>query len=419
MNPNNIPISKHINKGLPFEFDDWLTKKINPLKRDHTINVYQFYKKFNLEELGFIKAELITQNSELLLRIKKHVLTYPNEWTVSMIKDATLFHLKLFEKLYSLNLALKSSSLQNIFFDNTKPKFSDLTTLTIRDEETLLPLSMNDAGLKNTVNKILLFIELIKQNDYSTIRQILQEPNEFILNKKMHEIFSKNKNLQSSWEASEKIHASQLSNKKSFICQCEYLYNLVVNMKIFSVNNSCLSKDNPLLFNNISNWNQKQKNIYQIITNERPNTVLDINASSGWNSFLAEHEGANVIATDIDESTIDNLYQASKKHNLKILSLFMPFSSLSKNVSCDLVLCPEINNIVSKQNMKLDDIFKILCNVTKKTLVLEFANTKEQNEVNNNLYTIDVTINFGLQYFKTVEILDAHTDSNKLLVFKK
>ena len=97
----------------------------------------------------------------------------------------------------------------------------------------------------------------------------------------------------------------------------------------------------------------------------------------------------------------------------------MPFSSLSKNVSCDLVLCPEINNIVSKQNMKLDDIFKILCNVTKKTLVLEFANKKEQNEVNNNLYTIDITINFGLQYFKTVEILDAHMDSNKLLVFKK
>ncbi|MFA6991533.1 MAG: hypothetical protein WC192_05800, partial [Candidatus Babeliales bacterium] len=129
MNPNNIPISKSINKSLPFELDDWLTKKIDPAKRDHTTNTYQFYKKFNLEELGFIKAELITQNSELLLRIKKHVVTYPNEWTMSMIRDATLFHLNLFEKLYSLNLALKSSSLQNIFFDNTKPKFSYITTL--------------------------------------------------------------------------------------------------------------------------------------------------------------------------------------------------------------------------------------------------------------------------------------------------
>ena len=70
---------------------------------------------------------------------------------MSMIRDAIIFHLNLFEKLYSLNLSLKSASLQNIFFDNTKPKFSDLTTLSVRDEETLMPLSISEADLKNAV----------------------------------------------------------------------------------------------------------------------------------------------------------------------------------------------------------------------------------------------------------------------------
>lgn len=419
LNQNNIYEPKRIYKNTYFEPVDWEIRKIDQAKKDNIINAYQFYKKFNLEDLGFIKAELIRQDSDLLLRIKKHTTTYPNEWTLSMIRDATLFHLTLFEKLYSLNLALKSNSLQNIFFDNTNPKFSDLTTLTIRDEETLLPLSMDDAGLKNTVNKILLVIELTKQADYSTIRKILQETNDFILNKKILSMFSKNKELQAAWVASEKVHAAQLNNKKSFVDQCEYLYNLVTNISIFPIKNSYFSKDNPLLLNNSSNWNQKQKGIYQIITNERPNTVLDINAGSGWNSFLAEREGANVIATDNDEEIIDNLYQEAKNQNLKILSLFMPFSSMSKNISCDLVLCPEVNNIASKHNMKLDDIFRILCNVTNKSLALEFANKKEQNEVNNNSYTIDTIINFGLQYFKTVETLYSCTDSNKLLVFKK
>ncbi|MFH1254265.1 MAG: hypothetical protein V1646_02425 [bacterium] len=419
MNKNNIYEQKHVYKNTYFEPEDWVIRKIEQAKKDHITNVYQFYKKFNLEDLGFIEAELTNQDSELLLRIKKYTLTYPNEWTMSMIRDATLFHLTLFEKLYSLNLALKSSSLQNIFFDNTKPKFSDLTTLTVRDEETLLPLSMNDAGLKNTVNKILLITELIKQNDYSTIRQILQEPNDFILNKKIRDILSKNKSLQSAWEASEKIHSTKLSNKKSFVDQCEYLYNLVISMSIFPIKNSYFSKDDPLLFNNISNWNQKQKNVYQIIKTEHPKTVLDINAGSGWNSFLAAREGASVIATDADELAIDNIYLESKKQNLKILSLFMPFSSMSKNISCDLVLCPEVDAIISKQNMKLDDIFKILCNVTKKTLILDFLSTHDQSELGNNTYPIDITINHALQYFKTVAILDTHMDSNKLLVFKK
>lgn len=419
MNINNNSISKHINKNLPLELDDWLIKKIDPDKKDRLTNVYHFYKKFNLEELGFIKAELINQNNDLFLKIKKYIVSYPNEWTMSMIKDATLFHLTLFEKLYSLNLALKSSSLQNIFFDGPKPKFSDLTTLTMRDEETLLPLSMNDTGLKYTVNKLLLIIELIKLNDYSTIRQILEEPNKFILNKKIHSIISKNKSLLSAWQTSEKVHTTQLSYKKSFVDQCEYLYNLVFNISTFSDKNSYISKDNTLLFNNISNWNQKQKNIYQIITNERPNTVLDIHAGFGWNSFLAEHEGANVIATDTDELAIDNIYQESKNKNLKILSLFIPFSSMSKNISCDLVFCPEVPEIISKYNMKLNEVFKILSNVTKKTLALDFANKKEQDELNSSTYPIDITINHGLQYFKTVEVLGAHTDSNKMLVFKK
>lgn len=92
---------------------------------------------------------------------------------------------------------------------------------------------------------------------------------------------------------------------------------------------------------------------------------------------------------------------------------------MSKNISCDLVFCPEVNDIISKYNMQLDDIFKILSNVTKKTLVLDFFSTHDQNKLNNSRYPIDITINHGLQYFKTVEILDAHTDSNKLLVFKK
>jgi hypothetical protein len=178
-------------------------------------------------------------------------------------------------------------------------------------------------------------------------------------------------------------------------------------------------KDYSLAFSS-SDLNQKQKLVQQILQTERPNTVLDINTKSGYGALLAEREGAKVIATEADESLIDNLYHKAKAQNLNILSLFMPFSSMSQNVSCDLVLClDDLDTIASTQKMKLADIFKTFCSVSKKTLILEFTNTQNQSDLNSSKYTLDTTINFELQYFKTVNVLDSHPNDSKLLVFKK
>ena len=51
--------------------ENWEIRKIDPIKKDYIANVYHFYKKFNLEEVGFIKAELATQNCDLIFKNKK------------------------------------------------------------------------------------------------------------------------------------------------------------------------------------------------------------------------------------------------------------------------------------------------------------------------------------------------------------
>lgn len=424
MNQNNIIYSKHSNNRLYFDFDDYFITKVDISKQEKFTNIYHFYKKFELEKLGFIKAELVNQDSGMFLKIKKLINSHPHEWTMSMLQDATLFHLKLFEKLYSLNLALKSSSLENITFDFTKPIFSDLTTLSMRDEETLMPLSINEGELKNVVHKILLVIELIQQKKYGIIRQILQESRYFILRKKMIDIFLQNPGLKASWEESVVLHSAKISAKKSFVEQCEYLYDLAASINTLTEDKLNYHVDKNFDLSSTLDLENKQKNIHKIITTHFPETILNISVGSEWISFMAEKERARVISIGTNEYASDIVYRTSKINNLNILSLVMPFSSISTRTSCSMVFALGVlHKLVFEQNMQLDYIFKTLAAVAKNTLILDFVNipTQAQNisiEIKNN-YNIDVIMKCGLKYFNSAKLMDSGVQADKLLVFEK
>jgi hypothetical protein len=411
-----------------FDYEYWNIQYVDKSKQEKFNNIYHFYKKFNLEKIGFIKAELANQDEKMFLKIKKYTRSYPNEWTMSMLKDATLFHLKLFEKLYSLNLALKSSSLQNISFEHTKPIFLDLTTLSMRDEETLLPLSLNEGDLQQVVQKILLVTELFKQKKYQTVRQILEENRRFELRKKINIIFQKNPGIKKNWEEAIITHNNNLGTKNSFIEQCEYLYHLTNSINIFPENKiiplykNKNSEDFDL--NNMSEWTEKQKNIYNLITNYSPKTLLDIGANVGCISCLAEGEGAKVISTDNNESAIDFLYLKAKKYNLKILPLAIPFTSISARLSCDMVLALGIlDNLVFTDNIQLEYILKTLATATKKILILEFIypiiKNQKLSSSEKNTYNIDYIAKTGLKYFQNIQIISSYPQTCKLLIFEK
>jgi SAM-dependent methyltransferase len=200
-------------------------------------------------------------------------------------------------------------------------------------------------------------------------------------------------------------------------------------------------------------WREKQKNAFNILSSYKPKTVLDIGANIGWFSMLAEHLGAEVVATDIDEASISTLYEYVKQDSLNIMPLVFSFGELV-DTAC---VCPKayfvadmvlslavVHHLVFIAGIELDRIFEILSAVTKNTLVLEYvainddrmiALLTDSSVLNDHIlhrkvmnifetygkdnYTFDNFLALGEKYFSSVKIFNSHPNTRKLLVFDK
>jgi len=207
-------------------------------------------------------------------------------------------------------------------------------------------------------------------------------------------------------------------------------------------------------------WHDKQKTVANIIDSEKPGTMLDIGANTGWFSILAAWRGIKVIATDVDESSIDALYLYSKQNHLQILPLLIPFNNMTRQIfgmdcsdseysdrnfkavplyrpaterlKSDMVLCLGLlHHLVLGEGNKIGNIFEVLSDLTKKTLVMEYVDLDHELivsepsffkciiEYTKDTYNIGIFIDHGKRYFTSVDVFASHPNTRKILVFNK
>ncbi|MFH0898451.1 MAG: class I SAM-dependent methyltransferase, partial [bacterium] len=198
-------------------------------------------------------------------------------------------------------------------------------------------------------------------------------------------------------------------------------------------------------------WKDKQKNIYAILNPLKPETVLDVGSNSGWFSMLAAHLGAQVTATDIDEASLDSLYDTTKSNKLNILPLILPFQNMNEpslidHYKSDVVLCLAlVHHLVFLCGLTLEQIFETLAKFTKKTLVIEYINLHDEtfnktlknpaiiakkemfekaigilNGYAKEKYNEKYLIELGKKYFKSCTILNSNPKKTRtLLIFSK
>jgi SAM-dependent methyltransferase len=207
-------------------------------------------------------------------------------------------------------------------------------------------------------------------------------------------------------------------------------------------------------------WQDKQKAVAKIIDSEKPDTMLDIGANTGWFSILAARRGIKVIATDVDESSIDTLYLYSKQNHLQILPLLISFNNMTRQivgVDCsdseyndrnfksaplylpaterlksDMVLCLGLlHHLVLGEGLSWADVLGILSELTKKTLVLEYVDLQDKliqgepsffkniGKYSVNTYNIEAVMGATNRYFNSCEVLDSHPETRKLLICRK
>jgi len=131
-----LPESRSIYRGVNQE----------TLDNYKTLTQLEFFRKF-VKDRVVVKTEEITSGkvhkeiiSEGWVGVFKHetipFISYPYEWTFSMLKDAALLHLKLVEQSLENGWTLKDATPYNIQWVNMRPIFIDLPSFEPWEEGT-------------------------------------------------------------------------------------------------------------------------------------------------------------------------------------------------------------------------------------------------------------------------------------------
>ncbi len=476
------------NNGLVFDKGDCVIRRITPIYMKKIEDIYSFYKKNCRNDFGFVETILNTSAQELIH--KKYLITYPYEWTANMFKDALLFHLDLFLRLDDYGYILKDAIPTNILFNGTKPVFVDFLSIinqeNLKDEKWLFDIDTKRIDPRiNIIEKMLVPYFIIPfltfaDHKYEEARFMLKErtcnniegidlhwndilPPKNLLQKMKEKIFGR--------KDCNRCGAIKrlIESEKDFKVLCEKLLKCIEEIPVTPENSGYLSyynsKGEDFSLSDRKAWLPKQKIVCEAIEKFKPKTVLDLGANTGWFSLMAAQMGAHVVAVEIDESCVDNLYLHSKERKLNITPLQLAFEDLEKSyfgaryddeayknrdfgnnplfeapvnrLKCDMTLCLAlVHHLVLGIGISVAEVMRILAQITMKVLVLEVVTLDDElivaekkskdssffrniEDFSENNYSIDVFIKEGRNYFQNFSVYSSHPDSRKIIVFEK
>jgi SAM-dependent methyltransferase len=209
-------------------------------------------------------------------------------------------------------------------------------------------------------------------------------------------------------------------------------------------------------------WNAKQHSVRNTLFERRPQNVLDLGSNTGWFSILAARLGANVVAVDLDEASIDALYATAKRESLSILPLVVNLAepvadraafdfpdepSLSKiggnaplypspttRLRCDMVMALAIvHHLVLGQGLSFKSVASVFDSLAKKYLCVEFvaiddpmitsdrAFFRAYDSAPNSFswYSLENFVAALRPHFPSVEVRPSHPGTRTIVVFSR
>jgi len=187
--------------------------------------------------------------------------------------------------------------------------------------------------------------------------------------------------------------------------------------------------------------NIKHINYMNIISKLDAHTLLDIGANKGRFSIMAANEGYEVVAFDIDKSSIENLYYYAKKSGLPVLALVMDFlqptpmfarakgygpdkgqRSAYDRLACDVsVFSAVIHHLCLRRNISFETIADGISKFSKKYALVEFVPLNDRHVggwSKPSWYTQENFINIMNEYgFPYYEIYDSAPKPRTWILF--
>jgi SAM-dependent methyltransferase len=351
-------------------------------------------------------------------------VSYPHEWSASMLKDAALLHLDLCLALAECGLTIKDWHPYNVLFRGTEPVFVDFTSIIPAEQLGREPYLSNrrapplfgslwDDAAKCVYDMyrrmyrpyFLTPLEMMRRRRHAQARKRLLETTLNAAGQSMHpDEVGANRVVRRAREIGNCLALLEHDrHKRRFFWKLRrQLERLPVAPppSAYSRYYELKGEDSP--FQPSPDWTEKQQAVHELLQRHRPETVLDAASNTGWFSVLAAKLGSRVVALDIDEACVDTLYQHARQEKLPILPLVMDLTRLpgaveaqefpeepkrplvthtlplllpaEDRLACDLVLALAlVHHLALGQAQSLCEIVDTLASLGRRYLLVEFV----------------------------------------------
>lgn len=353
------------------------------------------------------------------------VISYPYEWTFSMLKDAALLQLELLAKALNQGMILKDSSAFNIQFDRGRPVFIDIPSF-----EKLEP-GESWVGYRQFCQLFLypLMLQAYKQLHF---QPLLRGSIDGITPEVANSIFSVRDRFRSGVFSHVYLQAklnARYAGTSTNVRQD--LKRAGFGLELIKANVARLRKlvsgmewqpagsewGEYSEFHNYSDDDHqlKEQFVADAVADSGAKTVWDIGCNTGQFSRIAAKHADQVVAMDADHLAVEKLYRSLKADgDNRILPLVMNLADpspglgwrgeerkpLAQRAAPDLVLCLAlIHHVVISANIPVDEFVQWLADLGA-DLVIEFV-SKDDDKVKTLLRNkADQYSDYELDYFE-------------------
>ena len=387
--------------------------------------------------------------------------SYPEEWCGAMLRDAALTILDLVAELAKHDLSLKDGQPWNLLFDAGRFVYVDVSSIIpARGADDwpgydafcrfcLYPLRLMSQGQERIARRLLPEREGVRKSDFavltrrsdgglashrsmmngirSAVRTRLVTPARRLLDKGSTPLRSVLR------KQSPPQHA-QLGSLSKVRREIESLSFPDAGPESWHH-----GRDSVPTPASQHDWTPKQREVYKVLMDLQPGSVLDIRSGTGWYTRLAALLTNRVVSFEADPARVTQLYYEIREHKLPILPLLMEFTdptparglfghwaiAATDRFQCDMVLALDlVQQTVRNSRLDFEHIVGGLALFTKRWLVVEFV-PPENDGVSRSCsdafswYTLENFVTTARRRFRHVRIMPTHPEKGVLLVCEK
>ena len=347
---------------------------------------------------------ILPPGTRCLRHRKIQQISYPYEWSFSMLADAALLHLDIQRMLIEKGLALKDASAFNVLFEGCQPVFIDLGSIE-------RPARSDIWFAYGQFCRMFLYPLLAKLHRGMDFRQVFMGSLDGLQVEQAYRMLGFWKSfapgsfldvfMQNLFAGKKVGQATQVGQSLRVEGKTDPAVQLVnlnrLQRKIEGLKKSFRVGSMWSEYGDIRNYSdqaidEKKRVVREILNQYRPRSVLDVGCNTGEFSFMAAEAGASVMAVDYDHDAVEALYRTAKRKKMNILPLVADLSNPSPGLG---LFCEErqpllnrvggemvfalalIHHLMVTACMPLEAISRLFAQLTETWLVLEYIDPQD------------------------------------------